>query len=408
MQKTSVSRRLAGIVAWLVTFHVLLAYGLPEGLFIVLVLSLAVLYWRTGPLGALSVTLSLVLMTLVYWAALKATGFEDRIYYRPDEKYVRFDYDNNHRRYEANIHVEAQMPHGDLRAMTTADIAEPRRIVFHTDRDGFRNERDYHGQPWVLIGDSFAAGNSNSQEDILVTQLQRDYGLEVYSLAYPGNLADYLAYLRGFQRRYRNDVRVLLFVFEGNDFDESRGRPESGIARYGRRYYEMFSTLNTYRVTRSLINRFTRRKQIQEGSGLEIHELAGRSMAFYKLYVDVARRTEPPRPEGFEEVLAALKPAVAHVYFIPTKYRVYHALVRAGETLPDVQWQYLNRLCGELGLHCHNLTEPLARESAVLLKKGAYTWWRDDTHWNRHGIAVAARAVAADLGARRPAGAHRE
>jgi hypothetical protein len=36
-----------------------------------------------------------------------------------------------------------------------------------------------------------------------------------------------------------------------------------------------------------------------------------------------------------------------------------------------------------------------------LLKKGEFTWWRDDTHWNRHGIAVAARVVAGDVGASR-------
>ncbi|MCK7577677.1 MAG: hypothetical protein MZV65_18990 [Chromatiales bacterium] len=38
------------------------------------------------------------------------------------------------------------------------------------------------------------------------------------------------------------------------------------------------------------------------------------------------------------------------------------------------------------------------------LKKGELLWWRDDTHWNRAGIAVAARVVAADL-SHRAAGA---
>ena len=31
------AKRAAGVVAWLLAFHVLLAYGLPEGLFIALV-----------------------------------------------------------------------------------------------------------------------------------------------------------------------------------------------------------------------------------------------------------------------------------------------------------------------------------------------------------------------------------
>jgi hypothetical protein len=397
MSVSTRARRITGVVAWLIAFHVLLAYGLPEGLFIGLVIGLGVLYWRAGAMAAATVSMTLVLVTVMYWATLKATGFEDRIYYRPDEKYVVFDYDNNHRRYESSIHIEADMPHGDLRAMTTDNIAEPRHITFHTDRDGFRNEQDYHGQRFLLIGDSFAAGSSNSHEDALVSQLKRTYKLDTYSLAYPGSPADYLAYLQGFLKRHPGDVRVLLFVFEGNDFEESRGRPEHPVARYGRRYYEMFSGLNTYRVTKSLIKRFTRSRTISEGSGLLITELAGQKLAFYQRYVNVTRQTALPPPEGFEEVFTNFKPYLQQVYFIPTKYRVYHQHVQPGEKLPNAQWDYLDGVCRQLGLHCTNLTAALVQESDALLKRGEFTWWRDDTHWNRNGIAVAARIVATDL-----------
>jgi len=404
MSVSTRARRITGIVAWLIAFHVLLAYGLPEGLFLGLIIGLGILYWRTGALAAVTVSMTLVLVTVAYWGALKITGFEDRIYYRPDEKYVVFDYDNNHRRYAANIHIEADMPHGDLRAMTTEEIAEPRRIAFHTDRDGFRNEQDYHGQRYLLIGDSFAAGSSNSHENALVSQLQRAHGLDTYSLAYPGSPADYLAYLQGFLKRYPGDVRVLLFVFEGNDFEESRGRPEHAVARYGRRYYEMFSELNTYRVTKSLIKRFARSRKISEGSSLLITELAGQKLAFYQRYVNVTRQTTAPHPEGFEEVFTAFKPYLEQVYFIPTKYRVYHQHVLPDEKLPDAQWEYLDSVCRQLGLRCTNLTATLVQESDALLKRGQFTWWRDDTHWNQHGIAVAARIVAADLNRAKKAG----
>jgi len=398
------AQRITSVVAWLVVVHVLLAYGLPEGLFLGLVIALGILYWRAGALAAITVSLTMVLVTIAYWAALKITGFEDRIYYRPDEKYVVFDYDNNHRRYSANIHLEADMPHGDLRALTTEAVAEPRHIRFHTDRDGFRNDRDYHGQRYLLIGDSFAAGSSNSHEDALVSQLRDTYHLDTYSLAYPGSPADYLAYLKGFQRRYADPVRVLLFIFEGNDFEESRGRPEYFLARYGRRYYEMFSDWNTYRVTKSLIKRLAKSRDISEGSSLLIRELAGQKVAFYQRYVNVTRRTAAPAPEGFEEVFSELKPSLEHVYFIPTKYRVYYKHLEPGGTLPNVQWEYLNGICHKLDLRCTNLTEPLARESDALLKKGRFTWWRDDTHWNRNGVSVAARIVAADLQASTSAG----
>jgi hypothetical protein len=401
MSTNTTSRRVIGFIAWLVVIHVLLAYGLPEWLFASLAIVLGILYHRIGAFGAVTVSLTLVVVTVAYGLALKITGLEDSIYYRPDEKYVRFDYTNNHRVYQGNVHLDVPMPHGDLRAMTTEDIAEPRRMRFHTDADGFRNERDYHGQRFVLVGDSFIAGNSNSQEDLLVTQLARDYSLDTYSLAYPGNVADYAAYVRGFVKRHGENARVLLFLFEGNDFEESRGRKASALARYGRRYYEMFSGFNTYRVTMSLYKRLTRGRDIRAGSDLEFAELGGKKMAFYKLYADVARRARLSEPEGFERAMESMRPHIERVYFIPAKYRVYSRHLKPGAALPNAQWDYLNGICQKYTLRCTDLTAPLVRESDSLLKKGEYTWWRDDTHWNRHGIAVAARVVASDLGASR-------
>lgn len=403
MSRSTTARRFAGITAWLVAFHVLLAYGLPEGLFIGLILLLAIVYWRGGALAGWTVSITLVVATLFYGAALKLTGFEDSIYYRPDEKYVRFDYANNHRIYQGNVHIDMTMPHGDLRAMTREDIAEPRRMQFHTDSDGFRNELDYHGQTYVLVGDSFIAGSSNSQEDMLAVQLLRDHHLDTYSLAYPGSPADYAAYVRGFAQRHGRNFRVLLFLFEGNDFEESRGRKESKLARYGRRYYEMFSEFGTYRVTKSLLKRVTRARSIQAGADLEVAELGGKKMAFYRRYMTVTRQAQEPQPEGFERSIESMRPYIERVYFIPTKYRVYSRHLNPAETLPNAQWQYLQGVCRKYQLHCTDLTAPLVRESDALLKKGEFTWWRDDTHWNRHGIGVAARVVAADLAAAKSA-----
>lgn len=397
-------RRLLTVLAWLVAVHVLLAYGLPGGLFAVLVIGLGAMYWRVGAAGAVLTTVMLVLVTLFYGVALHVTGFEDRIYYRPDEKYLRFDYVNNHRVYQPGVRVEMTVPHGDLRALTIEDIAEPHPLVFQTDRDGFRNSRDYHGQRWLLVGDSFVTGHSNSQEDLLVSQLERDYAIDAYSLGNTGNLADYAAYLRGFERRYGRDYRAVLFLFEGNDFEESRARNPSALVRYGRRYYSLFSDFNTYRVTMSLWKRATRSRSIQAGSALELAELGGRPAAFYKPYTEVTRRTQLAEVENFEATLAGVAPQLERVYFIPTSYRVYQQQLQPGETLPNAQWDYLAGLCGKYRLRCTNLTEPLVRESQVLLRQGKLIWWRDDTHWNRAGIAIAARVVAADLKAAGRAG----
>lgn len=388
---------IAGI-AWLAAFHALLAYGLPAGLFIGLVLSLAILYWRIGAMGAVTVSLALIMTTLLYGLMLGVSGFEDSIYYRPDEKYLRFDYSNNHRVYRHNVHTEMSMPHGDLRAMTTEDIAEPRRVQFDTDADGFRNSHDYHGQRYLLVGDSFIAGSGNSQEDLLSSQLLRDYNLDVYNLAIPGSPADYAATVRGFAKRHGDHFRVLLFLFEGNDFDDDRTPNENVLARYGRRYYGMFSEFSTYRVTKSLLKRLTRARAIHASAEVELVERGGKKMAYYRHYMDVTRRTQLSSPEGFERAMESMGPYLERVYFIPTKYRVYSRYWKPDETLPNAQWEYLDGVCRKRRWRCTNLTEPLVRESGALLERGEFSWWRDDTHWNRHGIAAAAQRVAADLG----------
>ena len=397
MNPSAKHRRFIGFIAWLIAFHVLLAYGLPEWLFIALAIFFGVLYYRIGIFGAMTVSLSLVVITLAYGFALKITGLEDRIYFRPDEKYASFDHVHHHRAYRPKVHVETRMRHGDMRAMTTEEIAEPRDMIFTTDSIGFRNAHDYHGQRYVLVGDSFVAGNSNSQPDLLATQLLATYGLDTYSAAYQGNLVDYASYIHSMQQRYGSNFRVLLFLFEGNDFEESRTRPDYALARFGRRYFSLFSEFNTYRVTKSLYKRFTRGRSIREGSAIELADLGGKKVAFYRPYIDVTRRATWPEPEGFAQTLAGLKPALERVYFIPTKYRVYDKYVHPDEVLPNAQWDYLKGLCTTLQLQCRNLTEALLRESEYLLKQGQFTWWRDDTHWNRYGIAVAARAVASDL-----------
>jgi hypothetical protein len=397
MTLSPTARRVLGAIAWLLLLHILLAYGLPEWLFGVLLILLSVLYWRIGAANALMLSVTLLAITGVYALALRITGFEDRIYYRPDERYVQFDYANNHRKYKPGVDMTMTMPHGDLRAMVGKDISEPRPVRFQTDRDGFRNSRDYHGQGWLLVGDSFVTGHSNSQEDLLVSQLARDYGIDAYSLGNTGNLNDYAAYVRGFDRQYGNQARVALFLFEGNDFDEARERPQSTLALLGRRYYNLFSEYPVFRVTNSLLKRALRGETIRQGNSLDIVDIQGRPFAFLKRYQDVVRRPELTNVQEFEPRLAALRSRIAMIYFVPEKFRVYQPYVRPDEKLPHAQWNYLAGLCKKYDLRCTDLTPALVREAGARLKKNELLWWRDDTHWNRHGIAVAAKIVAADI-----------
>ena len=72
------SRRWITILAYLALFHILLAYGLPPGVFLLLALGMGVLYARVGAIGAVAVSLTLLGLTLplighATWHAYRAT-----------------------------------------------------------------------------------------------------------------------------------------------------------------------------------------------------------------------------------------------------------------------------------------------------------------------------------------------
>lgn len=67
------------------------------------------------------------------------------------------------------------------------------------------------------------------------------------------------------------------------------------------------------------------------------------------------------------------------------------------DALPDAQWEFLVRKAAEYGLRVTDLTPAMAAEADELLKEGKLLFWSDDTHWNGHGTATAARIVAETL-----------
>lgn len=391
------SRRWITIAAYALVFHTLLAYGLPPGIFLLLVLIAGMFYARVGAVASLAMSLTLLVITLFYSLALSLTGFENAIYFRPDERLSAFDYRHHHRIFRPGATLEMQMPHGDLQSMTPLKIAEPRRVTYHIDDYGFRNDADYRGQRYLLVGDSFIAGTGNDQADILSAQLRRDHAIDAYNLAHPGDVVDYAAYVAGFKSTHNTDARVLLFIFEGNDFVETRVRRHSAAAMFLKRYSNLFSGTNVFRVTRSLYERALRSAKISASQYLTTYSLNGREIAFLNGYIETTRHASQAPIGSFERAIQSMRDDIGHVFFIPTKYRVYQKHVNPGEVLPNASWDYLQRVCRENRLACTNLTQPLIEASDKLLARGELSWWRDDTHWNRNGIAVAARVVAARL-----------
>ena len=395
------SRRWITIGSYVVAFHVLLAYGLPGGVLLLLALAAGLLYARVGAMGAVAVTFTLVIITLLYSLALTLTGFENAIYFRPDERLSTFDYRHNHRIFQPGARLDMHTPHGDLQSMTRVNIAEPRDVSYRIDSHGFRNDADYAGQKYILVGDSFVVGTGNTQADMISAQLAQDHGIAAYNLAHPGDVSDYALYVAGFKASHPTGARLLVFIFEGNDFVAARTKNRSTVFLFFKRYSNIFSNTNVFRVTKSLYARAKRSSQIADAEYLIVAPIQGKKTAFLKRYMEVARQARQAPIESFERAIGDMGADIEHIFFIPTKYRVYHKYVDPDTPLPNAAWEYLNEVCRKNNLKCTNLTAPLIKAADELLPRGEMTWWRDDTHWNRNGMAVAARAVAETLTATR-------
>jgi hypothetical protein len=304
------------------------------------------------------------------------------------------------------------MPFGDMVGLdrTTKDaIAQPRRVRFRTDSLGFRNDRDYAGEKIVLVGDSFIAGSGGDQEDLLSVQLRRDYGIPAYNLAFPGELHSYVRYVQSFFQAHPGEARVLLFLFEGNDFPpprQGRGLTPAAAAAPApaaleirrKEFQQSLKELLVYRFGFSLYHMANRKLRPQDYGRVTVLKVRGPGdlyLGFLNGYVAVTRRAAYDAGEEFGVKLARIKDRLAGIFFIPTKFRVYYDFLEMNPrpSLPNAQWDYLKGQAAALGIRCVDLTGPLQEESRRLLPKGELTFWKDDSHWNSHGMAAAARSI---------------
>jgi hypothetical protein len=338
------------------------------------------------------------------------------LYRTPDDMLATFDYRLGHGLYKPGRQGRMFIPFGDMVAMdqsTKAAIAEPRWVHYHIDATGFRNDADYAGQKVLLVGDSFIAGSGNTQEDLLSDQLQRDYGIPAYSLGFPGELHSYVRYMEGFFKTHPSGPQALIFLFEGNDFplpkpgraapakkQVASGPSSFEIAR--KEFQQSLKELLVYRYAFSFFHIIKSRLWRSAHPKVTVLTLQGPGhlhMGFLNAYMAATKRPSYDAGDDFALKLVRIKEHLGGIFFIPTKLRVYYTMVEGGPRppLPNAQWEYVQATAGRLGVRCVNLTGPLQEESRRLLPEGKLTFWKDDSHWNRYGMAIAAREVQAFL-----------
>lgn len=315
--------------------------------------------------------------------------------FRPHEKYARDG------RYLPHVRERMRMPFGDLVAVSGgafAYAAEPREVTFVTDSRGFPNAREFESGQLLLVGDSFVAGNSMSQEDLIGEKLEKRTGRPVYTAAFPGDILFYMDTLEEFGEP------GLVFVFEGNDFAtrcEAAREKAASLARFVNRARGVLSAVAKVQRLKKRVAAHLRvkRREWLGGPGqtqVALKKVQGVDVLFLANYVDTARREAYEFEDCVVDRVARAAPLVRALFFLPTKYRLYQPFI-AGESanpLPHANWQALKRLGERFSIPTHDLTPALARGAAEAIGSGRFVYWRDDTHWNGLGTEIAADEIA--------------
>ena len=81
------------------------------------------------------------------------------------------------------------------------------------------------------------------------------------------------------------------------------------------------------------------------------------------------------------------------VVLVPNKSTVYGDLLltESPYVKTDTLANQAEVLLRQNGVAVLNLTDPMKCAARKMLPQKRYLWWRDDTHWNRYGVQVAAQ-----------------
>lgn len=293
-----------------------------------------------------------------------------------------------------------------------------RRETFTTDAFGFRNPvgRAESGRVSVLLlGDSFAAGSSVSDELTLSGQLTRVWGHPSYTLAPMLPKAASLASFATMLRMKPGGWVVHQQTYPYNEtqawaMEPTRYPPVSAVQRFRRSFAADIRPLRivvnqgwkALQNDRWLANPFkTSVRRVPLLNGDDMLFIAGEtsdegvapataasiadSVAYAKSLSDQAERL------GLR-YLAVL---------VPVKTAVYQHLIAPpigrGPRPPGTVVETERQLTAA-GVNVLNLFEPLTARASSALARNQYVYWRDDTHWNPAGIAAAAEAIAGVIG----------
>ena len=322
--------------------------------------------------------------------------------------------------FRPNYRYENPHSYGDLAPLGNyPELRQFRPDVFTTDEYGYRNPPDpasgTRAFEILLLGDSFAAGAGNADDDMPSRILSDVTGRRVYNAggttltaAETIELASMLRMKRGlvvyFHLERDREVPVsrsrLLRVLRGarnligaKAWLTLRGvishqLAVSPLEVWAQRLHKALSN-DVFWPNRYSANVLRARLR----NGTDMLFLSGDPSLFASdRHEEVAGWTDYFR--SFEQELAVHNLALLLV-IIPEKFTVYYPLlVHAPQARqPEPYTDMLERALLDGGLRVVGSTSLLSTEAAMALDQGSTLYWLDDTHWNRKGIEIVSRLI---------------
>ncbi len=277
---------------------------------------------------------------------------------------------------------------------------------WQTDSFGLRNRPEAAKDNYevVVVGDSSFAGSALSQKDTIAEALERELDRTVYSFA-PRTMAGFLA-----NDRFVDNPPKIVVVSRSERWITPASlkpidwkAPNSGIemqarAWFGRNTSRDFQNWFDFSAKKSYLLVFETRNSLGMNKPKIVDEKTG--MLFYGVSSAINEPSHEERIKHAVDVVREYKAAAERrgmrfVFVpIPDKETVYFDLIPETHMNLDTQPDFMSELVeslNEAGIEAIDLLSVYNEERS---RSGELLYHMDDTHWNSHGVEVAARAIA--------------